>query len=103
MFDSGISVIQNQGESSSYQETIHILEERLSYMDSIQRHDITDQSQCVSLYELSKEYYRNHFPDIVTNYVPVLIDVWKTGIKDVIGLDNTHHDAGVQHFTKYGY
>jgi hypothetical protein len=101
LLDNYISTTELEG-SEVFMQTTKELENAFQFKKPNITQDFTTDA-FVQLYQISRIFYETHYSEILSDYVPIYISMWKLSLKEMIGIKNMHQDGGISYFAKNGY
>jgi hypothetical protein len=57
----------------------------------------------VDLYKISRKFYEYYYSELINDYIPIYISMWRLSLKELLGIKNMHQDGGISYFAKNGY
>lgn len=94
--------VSELGSSKVFEKTRRELDQKFQFKCSEFTQDFTA-GAFVTLYQITREYFEKHFSELVSDYVPIYISMWKLSLKELLGVKNMHQDGGINYFAKNGY
>ena len=101
MMENFISVAE-LGSSKVFEKTRRELDHKFRFKCSDYTQDFTA-GAFVTLYQITRKFFEKHFPELVADYVPIYISMWKLSLRELLGVRNMHQDGGINYFAKNGY
>lgn len=88
--------------SEVFHTTVQRLEQTFHFLQPDITQDFTG-AAFVELYKNSRALYQAHFPEMMADYVPIYVSMWKLSAHEMVDLKNMHQDGGIHYFAKNGY
>jgi hypothetical protein len=94
--------ISELGGTKVFMQTTNELEEVFRFKRPGITQDFTADA-FIPLYKSSRKFYEYYYPEIICDYVPIYISMWRLSLKEMLGIKNMHQDGGINYFAKNGY
>ena len=92
----------NQSDSEYFTDIVKKLESEFNFLAPDKSQDFTS-SAFIPIYNITKPFYKAHFPIIHQDYIPLYFSLWKLSVQDMVGIQNIHQDGGIHYFSRDGY